>query len=57
MLVGAASANVAFVINLFSRRIVGWRVSSSMHTDFVLDVERIVVNSLYLPTQFSSSHS
>jgi transposase InsO family protein len=28
---------VAFVINVFARRIVGWRVSSSMHTDFVLD--------------------
>ena len=30
---------VAFVIdvNVFARRIVGWRVSRSMHTDFVLD--------------------
>lgn len=28
---------VAFVIDVFSRYIVGWRVSSSMHTDFVLD--------------------
>jgi len=28
---------VAFVIDVFGRRIVGWRVSSSMHTDFVLD--------------------
>ena len=28
---------VAFVIDVFSRRIVGWRVSRSMHTDFVLD--------------------
>ena len=28
---------VAFVIHVFARRIVGWRVSSSMHTDFVLD--------------------
>ncbi len=28
---------VAFVIEVFARRIVGWRVSSSMHTDFVLD--------------------
>lgn len=25
------------VIDLFARRIVGWRVSSSMSTDFVLD--------------------
>ena len=28
---------VAFVIDVFARRIVGWRVSPSMRTDFVLD--------------------
>jgi putative transposase len=28
---------IAFVIDVFARRIVGWRVSSSMQTDFVLD--------------------
>ena len=28
---------VAFVIDVFARRIVGWRASSSMRTDFVLD--------------------
>lgn len=28
---------VAFVIDVFARRIVGWRVSTNMHTDFVLD--------------------
>ena len=28
---------VAFVIDVFGRRIVGWRVSSSLRTDFVLD--------------------
>jgi transposase InsO family protein len=28
---------VAFVIDVFARRIVGWRVSNSMKTDFVLD--------------------
>ncbi len=28
---------VAFVIDVYARRIVGWRVSNSMHTDFVLD--------------------
>ncbi len=28
---------VAFVVNVFARRIVGWRVSTSMTTDFVLD--------------------
>lgn len=27
----------AFVIDVFARRIVGWKVSRSMHTDFVLD--------------------
>jgi transposase InsO family protein len=29
--------DVAFVVDVFARRIVGWRVSSSMTTDFVLD--------------------
>ena len=28
---------VAFVIDVYARRIVGWRVSTSMHPDFVLD--------------------
>ena len=28
---------VAFVIDVFARRIVGWRVSGSLRTDFVLD--------------------
>lgn len=28
---------VAFVIDVFARRIVGWKVSRTMHTDFVLD--------------------
>ena len=28
---------VAFVIDVFARRIVGWRVSRNMQTDFVLD--------------------
>ena len=28
---------VAFVIDVFARRIMGWRVSGSMRTDFVLD--------------------
>jgi len=28
---------VAFVIDVFARMIVGWRVSTSMKTDFVLD--------------------
>ena len=28
---------IAFVIDVFTGRIVGWRVSSSLQTDFVLD--------------------
>lgn len=28
---------VAFVIDVYARRIVGWRVSNTMRTDFVLD--------------------
>jgi putative transposase len=28
---------VAFVIDVFARRIIGWRVARSMHTDLVLD--------------------
>jgi len=28
---------VAFVIDAIARRIVGWRVSASLRTDFVLD--------------------
>ncbi|MCA6216703.1 DDE-type integrase/transposase/recombinase [Ideonella sp. B7] len=28
---------VAFVVEVFSRRLVGWRQSSSMHTEFALD--------------------
>jgi transposase InsO family protein len=31
------SVYVAFVIDVFARRIVGWRVSASLRTDFVLD--------------------
>ena len=35
--VGVNIVYVAFVIDVFARYIVGWRVSSSMQTDFVLD--------------------
>ena len=34
---GGGFTYVAFVIDVFARRIVGWRVSASMRTDFVLD--------------------
>ena len=33
----AGLAYVAFVIDVYARRIVGWRQSSAMRTDFVLD--------------------
>jgi transposase InsO family protein len=33
----AGFAYVAFIVDVFARRIVGWRVSSSLRTDFVLD--------------------
>lgn len=33
----SGTAYVAFVIDVFARRIVGWRVSTSMSTQFVLD--------------------
>jgi putative transposase len=36
---------VAFVIDIFARRIVGWRVAASLHTDFVLDaLEQAIYN-------------
>jgi transposase InsO family protein len=36
---------VAFVIDVFARRIVGWRVSSSLATDWVLDaLEQAICN-------------
>ena len=28
---------MAFVVDVFARRIIGWRVGSSMRADFVLD--------------------
>ena len=34
---GAGFVYVAFVIDAFARRIVGWRVSRTAHADFVLD--------------------
>ena len=37
---GAGFVYVAFVIDVFARRIVGWRVSASLRTDFVLGCAR-----------------
>ena len=42
---------VAFVIDVFARRIVGWRVSSSMRTDFVLDALEHRSSTVNLVTQ------
>ena len=39
---------VAFVIDVFARRIVGWRVSRSLHTDFVLDA---LEQAIYDPSE------
>ena len=36
---------VAFVIDAFSRRITGWRVSGSLHTDLALDALEIAIFS------------
>ena len=46
---------VAFVIDVFARRIVGWKVSSSARTDFVLDA---LEQALYArqPTQGGLIH-
>ena len=38
---------VAFVIDVLARCIVGWRVSSSMATDFVLDALAETINGLF----------
>src|SRR6266542_82489 len=45
----------AFVIDVFSRRIIGWRVARSMHTDLVLDaLEQALSGSLRLQGRDSS---
>jgi len=41
---------VAFVIDVFSRRIVGWRVASSMKTDLVLDALEQALWARHAPT-------
>ena len=38
---------MALVIDVFARRIVGWRVSSSMTTDFVLDALEQALHARY----------
>jgi len=49
---------VAFVIDVFARRIVGWRVSSVMRTDFVLDaLEQALFDRQPEPTDTLIHHS
>ena len=41
---------VAFIIDVFSRRIIGWRVARSMRTELVLDaLEQALSGSLQCP--------
>ena len=44
---------VAFVIDVYARRIVGWRVSTTMQTDFVLDAHHSDRGSQYLSIRYS----
>ena len=49
---------VAFITDVFARRIVGWRVSRSMRTDFVLDaLEQALYARLPLPSEALVHHS
>ena len=49
---------VAFVIDVFARRIVGWRVSSSLATDFVLDaLEQAIYDRVEATTTGLVHHS
>lgn len=49
---------VAFVIDVFARRIVGWRVSSSLATDFVLDaLEQAIYDRCGAGTEALVHHS
>lgn len=47
---------VAFIIDVFSRRIVGWQTSTTMHTDFVLDALEQAIHSRR-PGQGLTHHS
>ena len=49
---------VAFITDVFARRIVGWRVSRSMRTDFVLDaLEQALYARPPLPSEALVHHS
>jgi putative transposase len=47
---------VAFVIDVFARRIVGWRVASSLPSDFVLDALEQAIYERYDPTTTGLIH-
>ena len=48
---------VAFVIDVYARRIVGWKVSSSAHTDFVLDALEQALHARRPPQDGLAHHS
>jgi len=43
---------VAFVVDTFSRRIVGWRTSTSLRTDLALDA---LEQAYYMPDEFAAT--
>ena len=49
-------AYVAFVIDVFARRIVGWKVAATAHTDFVLDALEQALHARRSPTGRSLIH-
>ena len=49
-------AYVAFVIDVFARRIVGWKVAATPHTDFVLDALEQALHARRSPTGRSLIH-
>ena len=51
-------AYVAFVIDVFARRIVGWRVSSSLRSDLALDaLEQALYDRPIIPAEPLVHHS
>lgn len=48
---------VAFVVDVYARRIVGWRVSRTAHTDFVLDALEQALHDRRPPRQALIHHS
>ena len=50
-------AYTAFVIDAYARRIVGWRVSHSLHTDLALDAPRTALHERRAPREGLVHHS